>query len=64
MAYLFYFLGFVMVYRFSQHYAIEIYKKTIPEWYHIAAALIWPIVIVLAMLSDIKDMIVGVRDGH
>ncbi len=60
MAYVFYFLGFVMTYRFSQHYAIEVYEKTIPEWYHIAAALIWPIVIVLAMLSDIKDLVMGV----
>mgnify|MGYP006298146409 CR=1 FL=1 len=59
MAYVFYFLGFVLMYRVSENFAEED-KKNVPIWFHSAVGLIWPIVMILYLLSEIKDMVLGV----
>ena len=58
MAYLFYFLGFVSFYRISEHLA----EDDEPEWYHIIVGLIWPLVAILALLTDLKLAIFGGKD--
>lgn len=62
MAYVFYFMGFVLMYAISENFAKENYTEQIPEWFHLAAAAIWPLVVMLFMLSQLKDMIMGVPD--
>lgn len=51
MAYIFYFLGFVVMYRVSERV-----DDQSPTWHNMFVALIWPVVVILSLVYDIYKL--------
>ena len=55
MAYIFYFFGFVQAWKLSEYFS----EDDSPVWYHFVVALIWPSIVVLMLVYDLKLLIMG-----
>lgn len=58
MAYIFYFLGYVSMFKLSQNLATE--KE--PFWYHVVVAILWPMIVVLAMCTELYNVVMNIEE--